>query len=225
MEITKKFKASVCQVSPCPKPDMLKKIDKYATEAASKGARIILFPEASIGGYPRGNSFDCNIGYRGEKGHDHSKIDAKFHLQIALCAKNDFLMSQLFSTLFFGISYLVASSDHELYGLSETFHNDLFEAMLTRDASRARSCMAEHQHTNMVFLNKTNEAYAQRCMWLYVMALDVASKSKKAGPRLRAAPPCFSLSGDYCSICPEGAAEDGPFSSSLSLPSGPQPKL
>ena len=70
MEITKKFKASVCQVSPCSKPNMLKKIDKYATEAASNGARIILFPEASIGGYPRGNSFDCNIGYRGEKGRD-----------------------------------------------------------------------------------------------------------------------------------------------------------
>jgi nitrilase len=65
-----KFKAAVCQVSPCSKPEMLDKIEKYATEAASNGARLILFPEGSIGGYPRGNDFGCNIGFRGEKGRD-----------------------------------------------------------------------------------------------------------------------------------------------------------
>lgn len=97
-----------------------------------------------------------------DEGRDHSQADAKFHVQIALCAKNDFLMNQLFSILFFGVSYLVASSDHELYGLSETFHNELFEAVLTRDASYARSCMAEHQHTNIVFLDKADKAYAMR---------------------------------------------------------------
>ena len=70
MEKLTKYKAAVAQVSPASKPEMLKKIEKMTAEAASKGAKIILFPEASIGGYPRGNDFDCNIGHRGEKGRD-----------------------------------------------------------------------------------------------------------------------------------------------------------
>ncbi|PWM82024.1 MAG: hypothetical protein DBY31_04610 [Succinivibrio sp.] len=66
----KQFKVSVAQVSPCTKQEMLEKIDKMAAEAARNGAKLILFPEASIGGYPRGNDFACAVGSRGEKGRD-----------------------------------------------------------------------------------------------------------------------------------------------------------
>ena len=73
MEKLTKYKVAVGQVSPCSKEAMLDKMEKMSTEASKRGAKLILFPEASIGGYPRGNDFSCNIGFRGEKGRDDFK--------------------------------------------------------------------------------------------------------------------------------------------------------
>jgi len=39
-------------------------------EAASKGAKLVLFPEAFIGGYPRGFRFGLAVGVHNEEGRD-----------------------------------------------------------------------------------------------------------------------------------------------------------
>ena len=49
----------------------LAKVRKLAAEAAAGGARLVLFPEAFISGYPRGMSFGTVIGSRTQEGRDH----------------------------------------------------------------------------------------------------------------------------------------------------------
>ena len=49
----------------------LAKVRKLAAEAAAGGARLVLFPEAFISGYPRGISFGTVIGNRTPEGRDH----------------------------------------------------------------------------------------------------------------------------------------------------------
>ncbi len=46
----------------------LEKAARLVTEAASQGARLILFPEAFVPVYPRGLSFGCVVGSRTEEG-------------------------------------------------------------------------------------------------------------------------------------------------------------
>lgn len=48
----------------------LKKVHALAGEAASKGAQLVLFPEAFVSGYPRGLDFGAVVGSRTEKGRD-----------------------------------------------------------------------------------------------------------------------------------------------------------
>ena len=49
----------------------LAKVHTLATDAAAGGARLVLFPEAFISGYPRGISFGTVIGSRTHEGRDH----------------------------------------------------------------------------------------------------------------------------------------------------------
>ena len=49
----------------------LAKVRKLAAEAAAGGARLVLFPEAFISGYPRGMSFGTVVGSRTQEGRDH----------------------------------------------------------------------------------------------------------------------------------------------------------
>lgn len=49
----------------------LAKVEKLATDAATRGAGLVLFPEAFISGYPRGISFGTVIGDRTPEGRDH----------------------------------------------------------------------------------------------------------------------------------------------------------
>lgn len=49
----------------------LAKVGRLAAEAAGKGARLVLFPEAFVSGYPRGMSFGTVIGSRTQEGRDH----------------------------------------------------------------------------------------------------------------------------------------------------------
>ncbi|CAD5324841.1 unnamed protein product [Arabidopsis thaliana] len=51
-------------------PATLDKAEKFIVEAASKGAKLVLFPEAFIGGYPRGFRFGLAVGVHNEEGRD-----------------------------------------------------------------------------------------------------------------------------------------------------------
>jgi nitrilase len=48
----------------------LVKIEHFTAQAAAKGARLVLFPEAFVGGYPRGMSFGATVGSRSPEGRD-----------------------------------------------------------------------------------------------------------------------------------------------------------
>jgi len=48
----------------------LKKTESLAAQAAGKGAKLALFPEAFIGGYPRGLDFGASVGNRTAAGRD-----------------------------------------------------------------------------------------------------------------------------------------------------------
>jgi nitrilase len=48
----------------------LAKMERLAREAASQGAELVLFPEAFVGGYPKGIDFGARMGSRSEGGRD-----------------------------------------------------------------------------------------------------------------------------------------------------------
>ncbi len=66
------FTAAVVQAASLPTDSMasaLKAAD-LIREAAGKGARLIVFPEAFLGGYPKGASFGAPVGMRRPEGRD-----------------------------------------------------------------------------------------------------------------------------------------------------------
>ena len=66
------FKAAVVQIASIP-ADPLATAEKAAAhlrEAAGQGARLVVFPEALIGGYPKGASFGAPIGMRKPEGRE-----------------------------------------------------------------------------------------------------------------------------------------------------------
>lgn len=66
-----KFKVAVAQVSPAQdKACGLEKVAAFSAEAAGAGAELVLFPEALIGGYPRGSDFGTAVGSRTAEGRD-----------------------------------------------------------------------------------------------------------------------------------------------------------
>jgi nitrilase len=66
-----RFKAAVAQVAPAPdKAAALAKVATFSAEAARAGAELVLFPEALIGGYPRGSDFGTVVGSRTLEGRD-----------------------------------------------------------------------------------------------------------------------------------------------------------
>ncbi|HEY9280594.1 MAG TPA: nitrilase-related carbon-nitrogen hydrolase [Eoetvoesiella sp.] len=69
-----KTKITVAVVQAAPVAfDLPKTLDKVAdktAEAASRGAQLVLFPEAFVGAYPRGLSFGATIGNRSADGRD-----------------------------------------------------------------------------------------------------------------------------------------------------------
>ncbi len=68
------MKSTVAVVQAAPVAfDTLATLDKVADktrEAAQRGARLVLFPEAFIGGYPRGMAFGATVGSRSAQGRD-----------------------------------------------------------------------------------------------------------------------------------------------------------
>lgn len=52
------------------------KAERLLAEAASYGSQLVVFPEAFIGGYPRGSNFGVTIGNRTAKGKEEFR---KYH--------------------------------------------------------------------------------------------------------------------------------------------------
>lgn len=50
--------------------DAVARIAEISANAAKEGARLVLFPEAFVGGYPRGSGFGAVVGSRTEAGRD-----------------------------------------------------------------------------------------------------------------------------------------------------------
>jgi hypothetical protein len=52
------------------------KVERLVAEAADLGSQLVVFPEAFVGGYPRGNSFGAVVGSRSAKGREDYR---KYH--------------------------------------------------------------------------------------------------------------------------------------------------
>jgi len=51
-------------------PATLKTLERLAGNAAQEGAKLIVFPEAFVGGYPKGVTFGAHVGSRSAEGRD-----------------------------------------------------------------------------------------------------------------------------------------------------------
>jgi len=67
-----RFKVAVVQASPVvfDRERTLEKVRVLAGEAARKGAKLVLFPEAFVSGYPRGLDFGAVVGSRTDQGRE-----------------------------------------------------------------------------------------------------------------------------------------------------------
>ena len=52
-------------------PLTLRRVEARCREAASTGAQLLVFPEALLGGYPKGMTFGATIGNRTDEGREH----------------------------------------------------------------------------------------------------------------------------------------------------------
>jgi len=69
---TRCFKVAVVQAAPVVfnREKTLEKVHRLAREAASQGAKLVLFPEAFVSAYPRGLDFGAVVGSRTDKGRE-----------------------------------------------------------------------------------------------------------------------------------------------------------
>src|SRR5215475_2208265 len=66
------FKAAVIQAAPFAfdRERTLEKVASLSGEAAAKGAKLVVFPEAFVSAYPRGLDFGAVVGSRTEQGRE-----------------------------------------------------------------------------------------------------------------------------------------------------------
>lgn len=71
MKTERQFKVAVAQLRPAADTrEAVARIAEAARDAADQGARLVLFPEAYVGGYPRGELFGATVGQRTAAGRD-----------------------------------------------------------------------------------------------------------------------------------------------------------
>src|SRR5881227_3321348 len=65
-------RAAVVQAAPVlfDTPESLQKLADFVADAARRGAELVVFPEAFIGGYPKGHDFGVRVGSRTPEGRD-----------------------------------------------------------------------------------------------------------------------------------------------------------
>src|ERR1700728_3173783 len=65
-------RAAVVQAAPVlyDTPRSLEKLAALASDAARQGAELVVFPEAFIGGYPKGHDFGVSLGIRSSEGRE-----------------------------------------------------------------------------------------------------------------------------------------------------------
>ncbi|QCI67480.1 carbon-nitrogen hydrolase family protein [Phreatobacter stygius] len=73
---TASYKAAVAQAASCPDDTTASaaKAARLIGEAARAGARLIVFPEAFLGGYPKGASFGAPVGMRKPEGREAFRL-------------------------------------------------------------------------------------------------------------------------------------------------------
>ena len=76
MSTAKRFKAAVVQAGSVllDTPRSLDKLADLAADAARQDAKLAVFPEAFIGGYPKGLDFGAKLGMRSRKGRDDYRL-------------------------------------------------------------------------------------------------------------------------------------------------------
>lgn len=52
-------------------PSTLRRVELMCREAAAAGANLLVFPEALVGGYPKGLTFGATVGNRTDEGREH----------------------------------------------------------------------------------------------------------------------------------------------------------
>ncbi len=72
MSASTPFRAAVVQAASAgfDRDKTLAKAEALTHEAAGQGARLVVFPEAFVGGYPRGSGFGAVVGARTEEGRE-----------------------------------------------------------------------------------------------------------------------------------------------------------
>ena len=72
MSASTSFRAAVVQAASAgfDRDKTLAKAEALTREAAGQGAQLVVFPEAFVGGYPRGSGFGAVIGNRSEEGRE-----------------------------------------------------------------------------------------------------------------------------------------------------------
>src|SRR6202035_4552295 len=65
-------RAAVVQAAPVlfDTPKSLQRLADLAADAAKQGAKLVVFPEAFIGGYPKGHDFGVSLGMRSSEGRE-----------------------------------------------------------------------------------------------------------------------------------------------------------
>jgi len=82
MQNLSKLKVAVVQAAPVAfdLDATLQRLHAWLEQAAEQGAQLVVFPEAYIGGYPKGSDFGARVGQRSEQG----RVDFQRYFQSAI---------------------------------------------------------------------------------------------------------------------------------------------